>query len=191
MVELLTDSAYNDFIYIQQEKDDNNMFEEFENHELSFHHQVHDILQDVDWNDMPALIAHMDAGPMNEDARRMAQLHKETILLERQKLIDGNKIMRASYNNLQFHEYPASDFKRKSFRYIKQSGIYKCIGEINEINPKVSQKCLTNIVEQVEHTLNDLLCSKIITARQYVHMHMNRSIVQLNYLYFVPDTEQV
>jgi len=190
MVERIIESAYNDINNMQEEQD-NNIFNELENNELSFHHKVHDIIQDVDWNDMPALIDRLDAGPMSEDARQMAQFHKHTILSVRQKLIDKNLIMRASYNSHTFHEYPASDFKRKSFEYIRQSSIYKFIEKINEMNPIVSQTCLTNIVEQVEHTLEDLLCSKLITARQYIHMRVNRSYVQLNYLYFVPDTDQV
>ncbi|CAF1322746.1 unnamed protein product [Adineta steineri] len=173
---------------IREEQD--NIFNVPENTELSFHHKVHAILQDIDYNDMPTLLNQMDSGSMSTNARKLAQFHKEIILLMRQELIDENLIMRASYNGYTFHKYPASDFQRKSFEYIKQSDTYKFIEQINEKNPNVSQKCLLNTVEQVECTLKDLLSSKLITTRQYIHMHLNRSYAQLNYLHFVPDIVQ-
>lgn len=186
MVELMIDSAYQNHMNTEEEQD-NLTFDEYEKNELSFHHQVHDILQDVDWNDIPALMNRMDDGPMSE----MAQFHKTIILSKRRKLVDEHLVMRASYNSLAFAEYPAEDFKRKSFEYIKRSGIYQWMGKINQTNPKASQTRLAKIVEQVEQTLKDLLCSKSITAGQYLHMRLNRSYVQLNYLHFVPDTDQV
>ena len=195
MVERIIESAYHTHMNTEEEEEqqeqDNLTFHEYENNELSFHHQVHDILQDVDWNDMPTLINRMDEGPMSEDDRQMAQFHKATVLSKRRKLMDEHLIMRASYKSLAFDEYPAEDFKRKSFEYIKRSGIYKLIGKVAETNPKVSQTCLANIVEQVEQTLKDLLRSKLITVGQYLRMRLNRSYVQLNYLHFVPDTDQV
>ena len=134
----------------------------------------------------------MDSKPdMTFYARALVEHHKQTILSMRRHLTEKKLIMRASYKGYSFHTYSAKEFQRKASNYIKQSIIYKFINEVNQVNPEVSRKCLNNIVQEVDTTLNMLLHSKSITNRQHVLMHPKRSMIQLNYLYFVPDTYEV
>lgn len=160
--------------------------------ELSYHHRVPSILDELDWKDITEFIHDMDAKPgMNLLERQLPRMHKHTILSMRRKLTQKKHIMRASYKGYSFHTYAAEEFQEKSSNYIKNTGIYTCIGGVDPKNPEVSQKCLMNIVQQVDTTLQDLLHSKSISDRQYVLMHPKRSIVRLNYLHFVPDRYQV
>ena len=48
-----------------------------------------------------------------------------------------------------------------------------------------------NIIERVQTTFNDLLCSRRMTYQQYEHMRLNRSDVELNYLFFVLHIQKV
>ena len=48
--------------------------------ELSYHHKVPSVLDDLDWNDTTQMIHNMDSMPgMNLHSRQMARLHKQTI----------------------------------------------------------------------------------------------------------------
>ena len=173
-------------------EEENNFTDKSNDDELSFHHKVPRVLHDQDWNDVAELIEHMDVGPMNEHARQLAQLHKHTIFSKRRQLARDKLVMRASYKGYSFHTYPASEFERKSSEYLQQKrDVYKVVQKIDPTNPEVSQQCLADIMDQVETTLKDFLDSKLITDRHYVFMHTSRLYVQMNYLFFVPNTHQV
>jgi hypothetical protein len=159
---------------------------------LSYHHKVPSVLDDLDWNDITQMIHNMDSMPsMNLHARQMARLHKQKILSMRHKLSKEKLMMRASYKGYSFHTYSAKEFQQKASNYIEKTGIYKFINDVNPNNPKVSQKCLKEVIERVDTTLNDLLHCKSITDTHYLLMHPKRSIIRLNYLHFVPDTYKV
>lgn len=49
---------------------------------------------------------------------------------------------------------------------------------------------MADSVGRIETTLKELLCCRIISDQQYVLMHPSRLSVQMNYLYFVPDTDK-
>ena len=167
-------------------------FGDDDDHELSYHHRVPSILDELDWNDITEVMDGMDAKPgMSLLERQLARMHKHTILSMRRQLTEKKQVMRASYKGYSFHTYPRKEFEEKSSNYIKNTGIYTCIDEVDPKNPEASQRCLMNIVQQVDTTLQNLLHSKSISDRQYVLMHPKRSIVRLNYLHFVPDRYQV
>ena len=55
--------------------------------ELSYHHKVPSVVDDLDWNDITQMIHNMDSMPgMNFHARQMARLHKQKMLSMRNKL---------------------------------------------------------------------------------------------------------
>ena len=165
---------------------------ESDDDELSVHHQVPHILRDLDWNDVTEIIHRMDAGPMSEHARQLAQLHKHMILSKRREVAEDKQVVRASYKGYSFYTYPASEFERKSAKYLQEHrATYTLVQKLDPTNPEVSQQCVAVIVGRVETTLRDLLGSQLITDRHYILMHPHRSTVQMNYLYFVPDTHQV
>jgi hypothetical protein len=187
MVERIIELSKNGDVQTQDDFGDDD-----DDNELSYHHRVPSILDELDWNDITELIDGMDAKPgMSLLERQLARMHKNTILSMRRQLTQKKHVMRASYKGYSFHTYAAKEFEEKSSNYIKNTGIYTCIDEVDPKNPEVSQRCLMNIVQQVDTTLQDLLHSKSISDRQYVLMHPKRSIVRLNYLHFVPDRYQV
>lgn len=160
-----------------------------ENNELSFHHRVPSILNDLDWNDMTTIIHRMDKEPgLSFHLRRQAKYDKKMTLSLREKLIKENLIARAPYKGDQFYIGSKVEFEERATAYINQTGLYNLI---DIINPTVSQTCLKTVLKQVEITLNNLHASKSITDWQYVLMHPRRSIIRLNYLYFVPDLHEV
>jgi hypothetical protein len=174
------------------EQQDGSIDDSDNDEELSFHHQVSSVFRDRDWNELTELIDRMDAGPMSEQARQVAQQHKQTVLSKRRQLVNENLVMRASYKDHSFHMYPASEFEQKSSAYLQQkSETYRLVQTIDAINPVASQHCLADTVRRVETTLKELLCCKLITDPHYLVMHPNRMQVQMNYLYFVPNTHRV
>jgi hypothetical protein len=141
---------------------------------------------------MTEMIHGMDSKPgMSSHAYQMAQQHKQKFLSMQRKLSKEKLIMRASYKGYSFRAYLAQEFEQKASNYIQKTGIYNFINVINPFNPKVSQKYLSNVIERVNTILNNLLRCKSITDAQHILIQPKRSIVRLNYLYFVPDTYQV
>ena len=166
-------------------------YEDDDDDELLFHHQVPHIFRDLDWNDVAKLIDWMDSGSTSEPARHLAQPQKQTILFKRRQLVNEKLVMRPSFKGYSFHTYPTGEFERKSSEYLQQrDDTYRLIQNINTTSPDVSQQCLTDIVRRVETTLKELLCCKLITDQQYALMRPHRSDVQLNYFYFVSDTDK-
>ena len=163
--------------------------------ELSYHHKVPNILDELDWNDMTDMIRSMDSEPgINLVAHEQVRYHRKNILSIRRKFVKEKLIMRATYKDYSSYITSASKFQHKSLEYIKQTDIYIFLNNINPTNPTnptISQQCLHEIIEQVDTTLNNLHRCKSITDRQCILMYPNLSCVQLNYLYFVPDIHEV
>ena len=160
--------------------------------ELSYHHKVPSVLDDLDWNDTTQMIHNMDSMPgMDLHSRQMARLHKQKIFSMRHQLSKEKLIMRASYKGYSFHTYSVKEFQQKASGYIGKTGIYKFINDVNPKNPKVSQKCLKDVIQRVDTTLKSLLHCKSINDTHYILIHPKRSIIRLNYLHFVPDTYKV
>ena len=186
MVEQIVE--FNDYAQATQQVS----FDDSDNNELSYHHKVPSIINDLDWDDVTQLIHQMDAKPgMSFNARQMARQHKQKILTMRRQLAKEKLIMRASYKGYSFHTYSANQFQQRALNYIEKTGIYHFINTINPSDPKISHQCLNEMIQQVDTTLNNLLASKSITDAQYVLMRPQRSIIRLNYLHFVPDTSKV
>jgi len=75
--------------------------------------------------------------------------------------------------------------------HITQTGAYSLVEELNDTNPNCVQQNLDNIVKQVTSLLNDLLERQCLTDIQVQQMKIERSMVQMDYLYFLPDARQV
>lgn len=175
------------------ELDHDNCSNDFDfNEDLSIHHKVPLILQNKDWDELTDMICQMDSGPMNQEEREIAQRIKQSLLSARDKLKRNKIILRASYKGDTFHMFKQKDFQQNVSNYMKQMGIYSHIHKLEGYKSEtITQKCLLNIVDQVETTLYDLFRSKHLTKFQYNCMDINRAQVQLNYLYFVPETDKV
>lgn len=160
--------------------------------ELSHHHKVPSVLDDLDWNDLTQVIHNMDSVPgMNLLARQMARLHKQKMLSMRQKLTKEKLIMRASYKGYSFRTYSAKEFQQKASHYMEKQNIYHFVSHVNPKKPKTSQNCLKEILERVDTKLKDLLHCQSINVTHFLLMHPTRSVARLNYLHFVPDTSKV
>jgi hypothetical protein len=169
-----------------------NDFDDDDN-ELSHHHRVPSIIDDIDWNDMTKIISAMDSEPgMSSVDLRKAQNAKKSVLSLRRKFIKENLIARAPYKGDRFYICSKTEFQRKAATFIEETGTYNFINEVSPTDPKVSQECLKKIMKQINTTLDDLLHSKSITDQQYILMHPKRSnLIRLNYLHFVPDLHKV
>ncbi|CAF3316270.1 unnamed protein product [Rotaria sp. Silwood2] len=82
------------------------------------------------------------------------------------------------------------EMDEKVSKHMTQTGAYSLIQELNETNPIYVQQHLNKGVEQVTSLLNDLLERQCLTNIQVQQMSVQRSIVQMDYLYFLPDAHQ-
>ena len=171
---------------LQQDENDES---DIDDEDLSFHHRAPRDLDNVDWNDLTDIIRALDSGPMDEQSRALARRDKQNLLSIRHKLKRNNALMRGSYRGNSVHTYCVKDFHRKASAYMRRMGIYSLVRKLNGRYPEhITQTCLLNIVERVETTLDDLHRSGSLTVFQVTSMDFIRAQVQLNYLYFVPDT---
>src|SRR5690349_1347713 len=82
---------------------------------------------------------------------------QETLLSIRYKFKQYNIILRGSYKGDGYQMFKAKDFQRTSSNYMTQMGIYTLIEKLNGRNPElITQKCLGNIVNQIQTMLKDL-----------------------------------
>ena len=171
---------------------DENYESDIDDEDLSFHHRAPRDLDNMDWNDLTDVIRALDSGPMDEQSRALARQYQQNLLSIRHKLQRNNAIVRGSYRGNSVHTYRAKDFHRKAGTYMRQMGIYSLIRKLSGRYPEhITQNCLANIVERVKTTLDDLYRSRSLTEFQLTCMDLGRAQVQLNYLYFVPDTDMV
>jgi hypothetical protein len=179
----------------QQQEPDNIFSDDSDNddHEnLSVHHKVPFILQNKDWNDITDMIHNIDSVPINQSMLEEARHYKEILLAIRYKLKRYNLIIRPSYRDDYFHIFRKEDFQRQASNYMKQMGIYSLIQHLNGRYPEaITQECLVHIIHRVETTLNELVDTKNLNNIQFTMMDINRRQIQLNYLYFVPETDKV
>ena len=168
---------------------DENYESDIDDENLSFHHRAPRDLDNLDWNDLTDIIRALDSGPMDKQSRALARQHKKNLLSIRHKLKSNNAILRGSYRGNSLHTYRAKDFHQKAGTYMTRMGIYSLIRTLNGHYPEhITQNCLANIVDRVETTLYDLYRSGSLTEFQLTCMDLSRAQVQLNYLYFVPET---
>ena len=150
--------------------------------ELSAHHRVSSALQTIDWNDLPSVMHQTDLGLQVRDMLLAFRDH-----MKRCKLV-----LRASYKGNGFQMFPAKDFQRASVRYMSYMGVYLLVQKLNGTRPElITQTYLLSIVDQVQTMVDDLYQSQCLNIVQHTAMSVERSQVQLNYLYFVPDNEKV
>ncbi|CAF1049518.1 unnamed protein product [Rotaria sordida] len=163
------------------------------NSELSHHHFEPQCLKNLDWKDFDDCIRTIDKEYSNEDERKDDFNVRQQMLILRRKSIEDNIILRAAYKAPGVYIFLAKKFQKKSLDFMLQTGAYLCVQELDdeEKQKHVSQEYLASIVHRVETTLKNLLDSKSISEVQYTMMNVNRSLVRLNYLYFVPSTDEM
>jgi hypothetical protein len=159
--------------------------------EITRHHYESPNLKDLDWWKVPYYINEMDQIPTNRYERQKASHDKHELLSIRRHLGINNLILRPAYKGTGYHLYSASDFQRKVSQFMTRTDVYSLVYKVSRSYPDSSQKCLANIVDRIETTLNNLFHSKCITEAQYMKMNINRSMVRMHYLYFVADTYKV
>jgi hypothetical protein len=159
--------------------------------EITHHHNESPNLRDLDWCKVPDYIHTMDEKATTRYDRQKASHDKQKLLSIRRYLADNNLILRPAYKGTGYHLYSAGDFERKVTRFMAQTNVYSLVNKISRSYPYTSQKCLADIVNRVETTLNNLFHSKCITEVQYKKMNISRSTVRMHYLYFIADTYKV
>ncbi len=118
-----------------------------------------------------------------------------------QKTIDGHKfqqevkdnggILLDMFNSNTIYMCEKKEMDEKVSQHMIRTGAYSLIQELNETNSNYVQQHLNKIVEQVTLLLNDLHTRQCLTDIQVQQMSIERSLVQMDYLYYLPDAHQV
>jgi hypothetical protein len=104
---------------------------------------------------------------------------------------DNGSLLLGMFNSNAIYLCDKSEMDKKVSEHIIQTGAYSLVEELNDTNPNCVQQNLDNIVKQVTSLLNDLLERQCLTDIQVQQMKIERSMVQMDYLYFLPDARQV
>ncbi|CAF2979247.1 unnamed protein product [Rotaria socialis] len=155
---------------------------------LSEHHRETFDFRNLDWGDVPTFIHSMDQGPMSLYDRQKARETKEQILNIKSRLAQENCILRPLYKNNGFHLCKNNEYQQKVSDFMTKTSIYSLINKLIDPYTDASKKCLADVVDQVQTTLDNLLHSQRLTKQKHSRMSINRSSVRLNYLYFTVDT---
>ncbi|CAF2942267.1 unnamed protein product [Rotaria sp. Silwood2] len=139
---------------------DNN--DEDEDNQLSHHHKEPEGLKDLDWNNVPNFIRHLNYSHLKVHERHKTHYENCTILSIRRKSITRNIIIRLPYKGTSFYFGSEKDFQQKGVDYMKRTGAYIWIHKLEGVHSNGSQTCLAEMVEAVEIILDNLFDSNCI-----------------------------
>ena len=109
-----------------------------------------------------------------------------------QRIHDLDIVSLNIYNSDGLYFCIRSDMEEKIHKHITQTDVYVLLKELNDdTNSTYIRQHLDNIVEHITLLLNDLLTRQCITHSQFYQMLVERSMVRMDYLYFLPDTSKV
>ncbi|CAF4406159.1 unnamed protein product, partial [Rotaria sordida] len=106
---------------IDDDNDDDNDSED-EDNKLTYHHNEPEELKDLDWNDLPNFIRHLDYNQLKVNERQKAHSENRILLSIRRKSIANNIIIRLPYKGTQFYLGSEKDFQQKETDYMKRTG---------------------------------------------------------------------
>jgi hypothetical protein len=159
--------------------------------EITYHHKEPSNLKNLDWYQVPHFVWDITWQPTNRHVHRELHYYKEKIRSIRRQLADDNLILRPIYKGIGYHLDSIHIFQRKVSEFIAQTSCYSFVSNLSRFYSHPSHHRLADIVEQVETTLDNLFHSKSITETQYKMMKIDRTLVRMNYLYFVSETHKV
>ena len=108
-----------------------------------------------------------------------------------ENLSDMNVVLLDIYNSNGLYLCELHEMEAKILGHMTRTGAYSFIGELSDDNPTCVRKQLDSIVRHVTTSLNDLLARQCITESQFYQMTVDRSMVRMDYGYFLPDTSKV
>jgi hypothetical protein len=109
----------------------------------------------------------------------------------RQNLNDMNAVVLDIYDSNGFYMCDRIEMETGIRAHINQTDAYAFIAELNHGHPMCVRQQLDNDVAHVTTLLNDLLARQCITESQFYQMTVDRSMVRMDYGYFLPDLRRV
>ena len=160
--------------------------------EITYHHKELPSVKNRDWYYTPHFVWDISwASPPNRHVYREFSYYKEKIRSIRRQLANDNLILRPIYKDIGYHWDSIHTFQNKVSEFMTQASYYSFVCKLSRYHPYTSQERLVNIVKTIETTLDNLFHSKSITEAQYKMMKIDRTLVRMNYLYFVSETHKV
>ncbi len=160
--------------------------------EITYHHKEPSNLKNRDWYDVPSFVWDISWAPLpNRHVYREFSYYKDKIRSIRRRLANDNLILRPIYKDIGYHLDSIHTFQTKVSEFMAQASCYSFVCKLSRSYPYGSQTRLAEIVKTVETTLDNLFHSKSITEAQYKMMKIDRTLVRMNYLYFVSETHKV
>lgn len=160
--------------------------------EITYHHKESPNLKDRDWYYIPSFVWDISwAASPNRHVYREFNYYKEKLRSIRRQLAIDKLILRPIYKDVGYHLDSMHTFQKKVSEFMVQASYYSFVCKLSRFHPYDSQTRLVDIVQTVETTLDNLFHSKSITEAQYKMMKIDRTLVRMNYLYFVSETHKV
>ena len=187
----LKDNSINENDWSSSDDDDND--DNDDDKEITYHHKELPNLKNCDWYDVPYFVWDISWAPLpNRHVYREFSYYKEKIRSIRRRLADDHLILRPIYKDIGYHLDSIHTFDKKVSEFMAQASCYySFVYKLSRSHSHGSQSRLVDIVQTVETTLDNLFHSKSITEAQYKMMKIDRTLVRMNYLYFVSETHKV
>ena len=142
-------------------------------------------------NEKEILIVRLPEHRVN--ARPLYSIQRNHMELIRKKFQqEQNRVLLKSYKSNSMYSCTRNEFEEKISTFMSQTNAYSLIEPIGETRSNCVRKTLDHLIEQFQVMLNDLLQHQFITTMQYHEMKIQRiKKVQLDHLFFLPDTRKV
>ena len=108
-----------------------------------------------------------------------------------ENLNEMNAVLLDIYNSNGLYLCELPEMEDKIRRHMKQTGAYAFVEELDDENPMCVRQQLDSVFEHVTTLLNDLFTRQCITESQFYQMTVDRSMVRMDYGYFLPDPSKV
>jgi hypothetical protein len=121
---------------------------------------------------------------------RISEKTIDARIFQREVKNDGHLLL-DMFNSNAIYLCEQKEMDGKVMKHMIQTGAYSFVEELHNKNTNCVRHYLNKIVEQKTLLLNDLLDHQYLSDIQVQQMTVKRSMVQMDYLYFLPDARKV
>ena len=125
------------------------------------------------------------------NARPLYSIQQRYIPFIRQQFKEQHRLLLNTHKSNTMYSCTIDEWETNISAFVILTNAYHLIEELNDNNENCIKKYLDDLVSQMNKILDHLLEQQWIDSNQYEEMNMKHSNVQLDHLFFVPDTQWV
>ena len=126
------------------------------------------------------------------ESRPLYSIPKSKINTIRHQLKQQNRLLLKTYKSNAMYSCTIEEFDEMITKFLHETSAYYLVEEFDKTNANnIENNTLDSLMRKMNILLDSLVQQQSISSIQYEEMQIRRAHVQLDYLFFLPDTRQV